>query len=116
MKKGLVIADAGPVISLALADALGLLHEIFEEFCIPQAVWEEVTRDQNTKFYLDILSTFEGRVRSIAGKNYLSSLLDYGESEALILYKELNASYLMIDDRKARQAAEGMGITCVVSG
>lgn len=80
MKKGLIVADAGPIISLAIADALGLLHELFAEYCIPQAVWEEVTRDQDVSFYNDLQFVFEGHVRAISGKNYLSSVLDYGES------------------------------------
>ena len=39
--------------------------------------------------------------------------MDYGESESVILYKELNAEYLLIDDKKARMIAENFDIKCI---
>ena len=39
--------------------------------------------------------------------------MDYGESESVILYKELKADYLLIDDKKARAIAENFGINCI---
>lgn len=41
--------------------------------------------------------------------------MDYGESEAVILFGELNADFLLIDDFKARNIAESLGITCIGS-
>ena len=39
--------------------------------------------------------------------------MDYGESESVILYKELNADFLLIDDKKARSIAENFNIKCI---
>ena len=39
--------------------------------------------------------------------------MDYGESESLILCKEINANYLLIDDKKARIIAEELGVVCI---
>jgi len=39
--------------------------------------------------------------------------MDYGESEALILYEELTADFLLIDDKKARAIAESFGANCI---
>jgi predicted nucleic acid-binding protein len=39
--------------------------------------------------------------------------MDYGESQSLILYKELQANFLLIDDKKARTIAESLGINCI---
>ncbi|MCF8231575.1 MAG: DUF3368 domain-containing protein [Bacteroidales bacterium] len=39
--------------------------------------------------------------------------MDYGESEAVVLYKELGADFLLIDDKKARSIAQNLGINCV---
>jgi predicted nucleic acid-binding protein len=36
-----------------------------------------------------------------------------GESEAILLYKEIQATYLIIDDKHAREIAEELGITCI---
>ena len=43
MKNGLVIADSGPIFTLALIDKLDILNIIFEDIKIPQAVWNEIT-------------------------------------------------------------------------
>ena len=39
--------------------------------------------------------------------------MDYGESESVILYKEVQANFLLIDDKKARTIAENLGINCI---
>jgi predicted nucleic acid-binding protein len=113
MKKGLVIADSGPIFSLALIEELKILHHLFNEIRIPKAVWEEITSDKTTKFYKNIFDFFESKVTKIAGFNDLTFLMDYGESESLILYKELNADFLLIDDKKARSIAENFNIHCI---
>lgn len=53
-KKGLVIADSGPIFSLATINKLELLDEIFDEVKIPKAVWNEITFHKNTSFYHSI--------------------------------------------------------------
>ena len=49
----------------------------------------------------------------IKGFNELTFVMDYGESESIILYKELEADFLLIDDKKARSIAENFGINCI---
>lgn len=113
MKNGLVIADAGPVFSLAILDKLKLLDQLFEEIRIPRAVWREITLHQNTDIYDGIVKFFEHKVIDIHGFNELTFLMDYGESQAVILYKELGADFLLIDDKKAREIAENFGMNCI---
>jgi uncharacterized protein len=52
-------------------------------------------------------------VNPVTGLNELAFVMDYGESESVLLYKELNAHFLLIDDRKARKIAESMDINCI---
>ena len=113
MKNGLVISDAGPIFSLASINRLNLLNEIFEEVFIPEAVWIELTRDQESSYYEQIINYFEGKVKEIQGHNDLSLIMDYGESESVVLFREMNADYLLIDDRKARKIAENLGVNCI---
>jgi predicted nucleic acid-binding protein len=40
----LVIADSGPIISLAVINKLDLLPGIYGEVCISEAVWQEISR------------------------------------------------------------------------
>jgi len=113
MKNGLVISDSSPIFSLAIVGKLEILNSLFEEIFIPNAVWEELTRDKTTEYYKIIIDFFEDKVKAVSGFNELTFIMGYGESESVILYKELNADYLLIDDKKARNIAENFGINCI---
>ncbi|WP_373514229.1 DUF3368 domain-containing protein [Persicitalea sp.] len=113
MKNGLIISDSGPIFSLATIGKLEILDALFEKICIPDAVWKEITRDKTTKYYGELAAYFDGKVRSISGFNELEFIMDYGESEAVLLYRELSADFLLIDDKKARAIAESFGMQCV---
>lgn len=113
MKNGLVIADSGPIFSLALIDKLDILNSLFDEVKIPQAVWEEITFDSSKADYQTIFSFFKNRIQRIKGFNELIIIMDSGESESVMLYKEMQADFLLIDDKKARNIAENFGVNCI---
>lgn len=113
MKNGLVVADSGPIFSLAIIDKLVLLDNLFDEVKISHAVWVELTTDESKPFHKRIYSYFQDKVEQIKGFNELTFVMDYGESESVILYKELQANFLLIDDKKARTIAENFGINCI---
>ncbi len=113
MNRGLIIADAGPIFSLAIIDQLQILNKLFDEVKIASAVWEEITLIKTSEFYNSIIQYFGSRIENINGFNELSFIMDYGESESVILYKELNADFLLIDDKKARDIAENLNIKCI---
>ncbi len=113
MKNGLVIADAGPIFSLAVVNELKLLDNLFEDVKIPKAVWDEITLDENNLIYDKIVAFFSNRVQKIQGFNELTFIMDYGESESVILYREMQADFLLIDDKKARKIAENFEINCI---
>lgn len=113
MKKGLVISDSGPIFSLAILGKLLLLDKIFDEIHIPTAVWVEISKDKSTPYYEQIEVYFRDKIREISGTNQLMFVMDYGESESVILYNEMDADYLLIDDKKARNIAESFGINCI---
>ena len=111
----LVVADTGALISLGHIEHIGLLEEVFGDFYIAQAVWEELQNYENPEFNDNILNDLKGRVVKIKSRNHLSMVMDYGESESVILYEELQADYLLIDDNKARIVAESLNINCIGS-
>ncbi|MCF8372201.1 MAG: hypothetical protein K9H64_11305 [Bacteroidales bacterium] len=113
MKNGLVIADAGPIFSLAIIDKLEMLNLLFDSVWIPNAVWEEITRNKKSEQYQRIYLFFKDKTRPISGFNDLSFIMDYGESESVILYQEIKADFLLIDDKKARNIAEKLGLNCI---
>lgn len=113
MKNGLVIADSGPIFSLATINKLQLLDFLFDDVKIPQAVWKEITLNNSVPYYDIIIKYFENKIEKIKSFNELSFLMDYGESESVILYREQNADFLLIDDKKARRIAENLKINCI---
>lgn len=108
-----VVSDTSPIISLAILDMLHLFEKIFTKVYIPEAVWHELTSSKKTSHNLKIKAFFENKIKHINSANNLLPLVDLGESEAIILCKEINADFLIIDDLKARQIAEEIGINCV---
>ena len=110
-----VIADTGALISLGHVGKIKLIEQVFGEFYIAGAVWEELKNYDNPEFDRNLLKDLEKRVVNIKSRNHLSVVMDYGESESVILYEELDADYLLIDDSKARIIAELLDIKCIGS-
>lgn len=111
----IVIADTGALISLALVGEVNILSQLFDDFFIAEAVWLELNNYDNPNFDRTILLQLKDKVVPIKGKNHLATLMDFGESESVILYEELKASWLLIDDQKARSFAESLDINCIGS-
>lgn len=112
----IVIADTSPIISLLKIDRLDLLSELFGLIFIPDAVYNELT--QNEKYRIEakliIHSDFikNKKISNTQAVNILQNvmLLDNGESEAIILFDELKAQLLLIDERRGREIAEKLNI------
>ncbi len=114
MKKSTIaIADTSPVISLALIDKLWLLDKFFDTIHIPRSVWNELNDEKDFPDKQKINTFFADRIKDISSFNELELFMDLGESEAVILYRELKADFLLIDDKKAREIAEGLGVDCI---
>ena len=111
----LVVADTGALISLVLVGHIDLIEKVFGDFYIANAVWEELQDYENAEFDKSVLPYLGKRVVKIKSRNHLSVIMDYGESESVILYEELNADYLLIDDNKARIVAESLDVDCIGS-
>ena len=103
----ILVADASALIALATCDSLALLEEIFGNVLVPMAVYTEVTaldKPQSAR----LRNYLQGKVRSVDMQNfvYLDAFADAGEAEAMLLYKEIAADYLFIDDRRGRKVAK----------
>lgn len=110
-----VVADSGALISLGHISQIDLIEKVFDEFYIAHAVWQELQEYENPEFDKSSLKELKKRVVKIKSKNYLSMIMDYGESESVILYEELQADFLLIDDNKARIVAETLDVNCIGS-
>ncbi|RIV25584.1 DUF3368 domain-containing protein [Fibrisoma montanum] len=101
----IVVSDTTIISNLYQVDLLPLLTSLYGEVIIPQAVADELHRlGPNLVHAFGWLT-----VRQVSTTEQLTQLLrelDIGESEALVLAQELQADWLLIDERKGRYYAE----------
>lgn len=102
----LIVADSSSLIALAICDALFILDQLFETIKVPQIVLNEVTvkgKPAAIKLSYYLLN----KVIPIDKEKFAITYYGIGDGElaAMILYKQLNANYLLIDDKKARNIA-----------
>ena len=103
----ILVADASALIALAACDSLALLDLLFGSLLVPDVVYREVTlgerpQAQRLRRYL------QGKVRAVdmQGFVYLDAFADAGETQAMLLYKEMDADFLLIDDKRGRKVAQ----------
>ena len=108
-----IISDSSPLIALSNAGELELLREVFGAVIIPQAVYEEVVIQGRTKGGTEEIAAAQWIVcRQVedqsAGENFraVHRRLGPGESETIILAKQLSADWVIIDEWRGRRAAE----------
>ena len=109
-----VVSNAGPLITLTEVGRLALLQALFEQILIPQAVYDEVVvhgeGEPGSQEVRDALWVRAVQVQDRLAVRLLRDTLDAGESEAIVLAQELNARYVLLDDRLARRKARLIGL------
>jgi predicted nucleic acid-binding protein len=117
MKILCAVVDSSSLIGLAKIEQLELLKELFSEVYIPDAVYNEVVIEgkgepgaQETGRAIKDGWIIRKRASDIIAVQALSSTLGEGEAEVIVLCKELESAFAVIDERTARAAAELMDI------
>ena len=109
-----VVSNASPLINLARIGQLRLLPRIFERLLIPEAVWQEVVVDGDDQpGAKEILQAGWVERADVSNRQLVRSLrqeLDPGEAEAIALAVEVNADWLLMDERLGRQTARHFGL------
>ena len=103
----ILIGDSSALIALAICDALDLLTALYDKVYIPQAVYLEITQEDRPES--DKLRRYlREKVKNVDMTNYvyLDAYADIGETEAMLLYKQLSADVLLVDDKKGRKVAK----------
>lgn len=103
----ILVADCSALVALAVCDSLNLLERLFASVAVPEAVYHEATRPD--KKQAQALKIFlQGKVRQVNMQTYvfLDAYADVGETEAMLLYKQLAADKLLIDDKRGRKVAK----------
>jgi predicted nucleic acid-binding protein len=111
----LVVSDASVIIALALCGKLDLLDALFGKVRVPQAVFNELAVPGKPKA-AEIAEWTRGKVVTVRNTVAVTALclnLDPGEAEALALYWEIAADYLLIDEKRGRTIAARNGIQTI---
>jgi len=105
----MIVSDSTTLIILFDLDRIELLENLFDMVYITPIVLEEIS----VKYPL-VLPSFMSvkRLKDDELFNSLKMLLDLGESEAIALAKERELS-IIIDEKRGRKIAKGMGLKVI---
>lgn len=108
-----VVSDTGPLIALAQIGQFDLLHRLFVNIIIPPAVSAEI-QDEVSVAALSTASWITiHSVQDTLAVQLLREELDAGESAAIVLAKELDAEWVLIDERTAARKARVLGLRVI---
>ncbi len=112
----ILAADSSALITLSLCNALQFLDILFGEVKVPQAVFDEVTKEDK-KESIELAEYLNDKIEPVSMDDYV--ITDFsifrGEYEAMALYKKLGADRLLVDDKRARKLAKLNGINTIGS-
>jgi len=107
----IIVSNTTPIISLASIGKLGILKALFSQIIIAEAVYQEIKAKESYGYH-EIDQKYI-QVKAIQGKiytNLLLSQLDLGEAETIILAKEINADFVIIDEKLGYKIAKNSGL------
>jgi len=111
----IVVSDTTPLIGLSSIGRLELLRELFEEVYIPQAVFNETvthgreeSRAKREVAGSDWIHIVE--VKDRLAVNVLLDEMDLGEVETIVLASEMDADWVLMDEKKGRRKLSQLNI------
>lgn len=104
----IVVSDTTPLIGLATIGRFEILHQLFGEVYIPKAVYDEAVtagrkkggakREVSEALWIKVVA-----IQDRLAVDVLLDELDLGEAEAIVLARELNAEWVLMDEKKGRR-------------
>jgi predicted nucleic acid-binding protein len=114
---GETVCNATPLIALARIGRLELLRLAFRQLIIPETVYDEVVVKGGSKpGVAEVQHADWIQVRRVQNRQRVEELgrfLGRGETEAIILAREVAAARVLLDDRRARLVAQQEGLNVV---
>ncbi len=113
-----IVSDTSPISNLFRIGRLELLQLVYGKVVVPEAVMRELLELEKRGIDLTPI-TQANWIEIIPVKDhemvisFQQKMIDEGESEAIVLAIELQAEYLLIDERLGRAVAESAGIKVV---
>lgn len=108
------VVNSTPLIALSIVGYLGLLRDLFDQVLIPASVYEEVVRRGRGRpgardvAQVDWLVVQEPKETIPLPAELMG--LDQGEIDVILLAKEIEADWALIDEKLARQVAKAVGL------
>ncbi|MFM6077826.1 MAG: DUF3368 domain-containing protein, partial [Dolichospermum sp.] len=110
----IVVSDTSPINNLAAINQLHLLQQLYGTVLIPEAVYQELTDPDFLVAGAKEVQTFTWiQIRAVEDRTMvkaLSSELDPGEAEAIVLALEMKAEQVLIDERRGRIIAAKLNL------
>jgi len=114
-----VVSNTSPILNLAIIGELYLLRDQFGVILIPPVVLDELHVDKNLPGSEDVNNAIKDgwiRIEAVKQNALVRALqrdLDNGEAEAIALAIQVNAEWLLIDERDGRNAGKSMELKVV---
>jgi predicted nucleic acid-binding protein len=111
-----VISNTSPLLNLAIINQLSLIKEQFREIIIPNAVLKELRINEDIPGSSQLREALEADwiiVKQVENEAFVQLLrreLDQGEAEAIALAIELQADWVLLDERDGRKIARSLGL------
>jgi len=111
----IVVSNTTPLIALAVIERFDLLQSLFGEIQIAQAVYNEavVAGREVGGAKREVSSASWIKTVSVADRLAVEVLLDeldLGEAETIVLARELNADWVLMDEKKGRRKLTQIGV------
>ncbi|WP_338769524.1 DUF3368 domain-containing protein [Bernardetia sp. ABR2-2B] len=111
----LIISNTTPIITFLGIGKLDLFEKMYESIVVPYEVYLEIEAGKDKPFYTDLKKIDWIKIEKVKNKElveHLTTFLDKGEAEAIVLVEELQADLLLLDEKTARNYAKLKGYTC----
>ncbi|MEW6717131.1 MAG: DUF3368 domain-containing protein [Chloroflexota bacterium] len=109
------ISNTTPLIGLASIGRFDLLRQLFGELIIPKAVFEEVVMSGREEGGAKGEVSSAGWIKVVSVEDQLAvevllDELDRGEAEVIVLARETNADWVLMDEKKGRRKITQLGM------
>lgn len=104
-----VVVNTTPLIALAEVGQLELLHKLYSEIYIPDAVMEETESEPARTLVTNAEWIRKKSIICSERKSLFGARLHAGEVEVMILAEEESADLVIIDDNTAKKTAKYLG-------
>jgi predicted nucleic acid-binding protein len=108
-----VVSNTTPLNYLILIGRVDVLSKLYELVIIPEAVFNELTAPSTRQLVRDWIANKPTWLMIQQAPHFISAgteEIQMGEREAIGLAKAIGSDYVLLDDRRAREAARHQGI------